>query len=629
MTLRTIAAGFVAALLWCAFAPTAFARSVDELANLVATVRNEGDSVDPAVFEAIANLDTPEAVTALIQATGTLKSARRRDQAYFAARLFHDAAASERARAWLQDEALRAKDEFRSGAITALLEIGEAAILDLGHVLSNSADARARTRIATPLAPFLMFRGDDAGLELALRLAAFDAPTRVAYLGLTSDQDDGFDALSHHAVMLRVLEAVMDAGRTPAIERFAVDRTMPRRARLILLGLLVRTGTSSVLGEVLADPDPSIVLAALSRLANDGELAAHLDRLGKLHDHADASVRRQAILCENHLRSDEVEWRDELVKLAKSKDQAKRMAAAVALATNGDPRALDKLHNLLKDKEWSVRAEAYRATVAARRIESVPLLIGRMDKEEGRLVDDVHDALRLLTGLDHGRSAKRWKDWWRTESKTFVLPESMYAETAEFERRESVTPNQYKPGDFYGIPVTSRAICFVLDISGSMEEPAKVKAGVSRGGSGAGPTKLDVAKDQLSRVLAKLPEGILYEMVFFGSGVEVEGDGLRKMAKRARAESIRYVRGRQAMGATAIYDGLKRAFEDPDVDTIYLMSDGAPTMGEINDEAEIRAEVARWNAARHIRIHCISVDRDSEMMRGLSQDSGGRYVHIK
>ena len=602
MTLRTIAAGFVAALLWCAFAPTAFARSVDELADLVATVRNEGDSVDPAVFEAIANLDTPEAVTALIQATGTLKSARRRDQAYFAARLFNDAAASERARAWLQDEALRAKDEFRSGAITALLEIGEAAILDLGHVLSNSADARARTRIATPLAPFLMFRGDDAGLELALRLAAFDAPTRVAYLGLTSDQDDGFDALSHHAVMLRVLEAVMDAGRTPAIERFAVDRTMPRRARLILLGLLVRTGTSSVLGEVLADPDPSIVLAALSRLANDGELAAHLDRLGKLQDHADASVRRQAILCENHLRSDELEWRDELIKLAKSKDQAKRMAAAVALATNGDPRALDKLHNLLKDKEWSVRAEAYRATVAARRIESVPLLIGRMDKEEGRLVDDVHD---------------------------FVLPERMYAETAEFERRESVTPNQYKPGDFYGIPVTSRAICFVLDISGSMEEPAKVKAGVSRGGSGAGPTKLDVAKDQLSRVLAKLPEGILYEMVFFGSGVEVEGDGLRKMAKRTRAESIRYVRGRQAMGATAIYDGLKRAFEDPDVDTIYLMSDGAPTMGEINDEAEIRAEVARWNAARHIRIHCISVDRDSEMMRGLSQDSGGRYVHIK
>ena len=80
------------------------------------------------------------------------------------------------------------------------------------------------------------------------------------------------------------------------------------------------------------------------------------------------------------------------------------------------------------------------------------------------------------------------------------------------------------------------------------------------------------------------------------------------------------------IGGTAIYDGLWLAFEDPLVDTIYVLTDGQPSAGKVTDIYEIRREVARWNATRNVKIHGVSVGQESQLLRWLAEDSGGRYT---
>ena len=82
-------------------------------------------------------------------------------------------------------------------------------------------------------------------------------------------------------------------------------------------------------------------------------------------------------------------------------------------------------------------------------------------------------------------------------------------------------------------------------------------------------------------------------------------------------------------GGTNIYGAVELAFEDPDVDTIYLLTDGEPTHGVIVDPMELAAEVIRWNHTRRVRIHGISVGRESEMLEKLAEESGGRYVSVR
>ena len=66
-------------------------------------------------------------------------------------------------------------------------------------------------------------------------------------------------------------------------------------------------------------------------------------------------------------------------------------------------------------------------------------------------------------------------------------------------------------------------------------------------------------------------------------------------------------------------------FTDPDVDTIYLLSDGAPSAGKHTAPGEILREIRRKNRSRQIAINTISLGR-SDLMKKLAEQNGGVYV---
>ena len=64
----------------------------------------------------------------------------------------------------------------------------------------------------------------------------------------------------------------------------------------------------------------------------------------------------------------------------------------------------------------------------------------------------------------------------------------------------------------------------------------------------------------------------------------------------------------------------------PDVDTIFLLSDGAPGAGKYVATPDILRAVRRENQTRRIAIHCVSIGMDSDLMKKLARENGGRYA---
>ena len=96
----------------------------------------------------------------------------------------------------------------------------------------------------------------------------------------------------------------------------------------------------------------------------------------------------------------------------------------------------------------------------------------------------------------------------------------------------------------------------------------------------------------------------------------------------SRDEAQEFVDRLGAMGGTNLYGALRHAFTDPDVDTIFVLSDGEPSVGDVIDPFEIRMHVKRWNAERDIVVNSIAVGGSFQILEWLAEDSGGTHVRF-
>jgi HEAT repeat protein/Mg-chelatase subunit ChlD len=310
------------------------------------------------------------------------------------------------------------------------------------------------------------------------------------------------------------------------------------------------------------------------------------------------------------LRGDDA-WHEELRALAA--EPALRVLAIDLLADVRDEAFLPAAHKFFVDPDWRVRAAAYDFCRGVRDAASIPLLIARLAQEQARMRQDVLDALAALSGLDL-HTDRQWQDWWQDHADGFAVSAALPAA-----KRPRTDPDANSTRTYYSIPVVSAAVIFVVDRSGSMREK------IGTGGS----TRLDEAKRQIVRVLQGTPNGHRVGVVAFDGEAQALHDKLVRIDDKTRAELSVRVEMLRIGRATNVHDGMQTAFADPDVDTIYLLTDGAPTVGPITDPVELRAAIASWNRTRRIKIHTVSVGTESEFMRGVAEDAGGKYASVK
>jgi len=341
-----------------------------------------------------------------------------------------------------------------------------------------------------------------------------------------------------------------------------------------------------------------------------------------------------------------------LKRLRTDKETGVRVAVARALVAFRRQEAFDLLKLCLRDADWRVRAATVAGLKLVRTPEVVSLLIEQMGREKGRLKDDINNALRRLTGENHGY-ADAWARWWASVGGK--LPDKR----ADVNRGGGAgsDPKAKDTAQFYGIPTRSKRICFVIDISGSMKkEVEQIRRVVITGRPATeqpveGKTRLEVAKNELKRAISNMSPKREFNIIFFNHAAKVWRETMTKANPTGKREARKDVEAVVASGTTYTLGALREAFriagafrapgdrkkDEPGIDTIFVLSDGGPTDNKIEEPKPMDPElildsVREWNRDIGVVIHTIAVDTEevgTYFLKQLATQNGGVFVERK
>jgi hypothetical protein len=331
------------------------------------------------------------------------------------------------------------------------------------------------------------------------------------------------------------------------------------------------------------------------------------------------------------------------------------------------------------DRNDKVAMSAVRALGNRGSLEAVEPLVELMEKlakkkEDGsRLYNDVRIALENITGQSDLIEAQDWRNWYNA-NKDKIVPGTPGADGRIDTYRPMV--GEAKTVSFFGIQIDSRRIIFVIDVSGSMEIPDPppenwVPDGDIDTGKGTTLGKDDPTlkkkiederkrmndpkvwgeerkrivrtKKELIRVLKALEGTVKFNIVAFSDEIRTFSKKLEKATSSTRDSAVKWVEKLAASGLTFTDDALREAFKDEEMDTIILLSDGAPThMGgdakpEWNghqDSQMIIESIYGWldkeNKFRKVTIHTLGfTGANFEFMEELSKRTNGKFREIK
>jgi hypothetical protein len=305
-------------------------------------------------------------------------------------------------------------------------------------------------------------------------------------------------------------------------------------------------------------------------------------------------------------------------------------------------KAFDTLLKFVNDPAWEVRmtlADCLGETAKKKDVKRTITVIDRLlvwvfSEADGRTQNRIRAALYYLTGKDYGLDKDAWKKWWDHEKPLFGKPKEKAEETGPADKdkdgKPDMTTEEEKPPPwsdpvakedptrprpkFFGHELKNAHVTFVIDVSGSMGEAA-----------GAGKTKLDVVKDELIKTIKAFDKRYWFNMYFYSDFCSRWKDKLQKATEENKTAAMNYVRGLGPMKMTNISYALRKAADDPDTDTIILLSDGKPTVG-ITDTTALLQDVRKWNKFKKIKISTVGMAGcDPAFLQELARQNGGSY----
>ena len=350
-----------------------------------------------------------------------------------------------------------------------------------------------------------------------------------------------------------------------------------------------------------------------------------------------------------------------IIALLQDKEPAVRCAALGALAAMREEQVIDLAITSLADEIWQVRASAAAALHDVRAQRSIEPLIARMEVEQGRLLEDYARALEEITAKNFGLRTEMWRKWWTGIASRFVIPtdeELAKAKASRAENEERYSP----PGStsYHGIETPSRSVLFIIDVSGSMENHV-VETERFEDGDYPSFSRIDIVKTELQRTIEGLEPYVELNILSFATEVKPWKKKLVPCNVLNKRSALDWVGRLQAIGGTSKEDlaragltgaanleagktntfgalmqalgvagrGARDSAYDVAVDTIFFLSDGRPTVGELIDPDDILEEVRAANELRKVVIHTIAIGEfQRAFMRDLARENGGVFVDL-
>lgn len=319
---------------------------------------------------------------------------------------------------------------------------------------------------------------------------------------------------------------------------------------------------------------------------------------------------------------------------------AMALAESLEFETNLLPwpeKGVPLLERLLAAPSWRVRAAAIQSALRVWRKEIMDLLMARLGKEPGRLADDVRRALETYTGKTIGEDPDLWRAWWIQNHADFDAgprPEKDRSGNIRFRDAGSAGAEGLSGTvAFFNLPLRSKRLAFVFDLSGSMRNAATKGADSER-------TKIELLQEEFQKTLAALPQDTVFDLYVYRYWSEfppltklTRALGKRQRATKANVtKAVRWLSSpKQApKGWGAFYEPLEALLHE-DVDTVVLLSDGRPSRGIYDRDFRILAEFPRTNRFYRLAVNTVLVGTkgaDRKFMQALAAATGGRFREV-
>lgn len=228
-------------------------------------------------------------------------------------------------------------------------------------------------------------------------------------------------------------------------------------------------------------------------------------------------------------------------------------------------------------------------------IAGAKILVDRIVRETNQRVRlDAYDALVRLSGFKYPLEPKPWQDWLRNPR-----PYSLESSGAPLGEYVGVTMTT-----FAGMRVRSQRVAFLIDLSGSMWETRA-----------DGRTRKDAVDVELGRALSQLTPETQFNLIPY----TLEPFPWQKKLVPATPQNVEaaleFFAGCTQRGKGNFWAAYEAALADPAVDSLVVLTDGAPTGGRRWNLELMRELIAEQNRFRRVALDAILVDAPGHLTK--------------
>lgn len=325
------------------------------------------------------------------------------------------------------------------------------------------------------------------------------------------------------------------------------------------------------------------------------------------------------------------------------------MATIQTLCKHQHHAALDDVIALI-DSEYFDASYGFRFTLARglkemKHPDAWDALAKLFDRVDGQLAHRLDEEFQKVTTDEFLGDEKRFLTW---RGRVGLTPQKEPAEegglakavailnqgkTAEMPLPEKMNlqPSQsgasyarekrLKPSHYYGIQIHAKRLLFVIDRSGSMRTVV------------SGQTRIQRAKQELIAAISGLDQQVEFGILVFDDQVRPWREELVQASDDNKLNAIRFVEYLSAGRATNTYGALRQSLDfDPQLESVFLLTDGKPTTGQIVNQSAILLDILHRNETHNVTINTVAVAVDPFMatfLRNLAEPSNGEFREVK
>ena len=374
----------------------------------------------------------------------------------------------------------------------------------------------------------------------------------------------------------------------------------------------------------LKDRDPRVRQALLASLGAqlraahiDGDLA-QLTKAVLRSTRSDKTIDTRGTGLMTLASLDPQRARELALEFGKAEETGLRQASLATWMILDPGAALTHALAVIDDEQPGPRTAAVEVLAGVATLPAVEALVERLAHEaRPKIVALIVDHLRALSGKRHGSNPAPWDAW------LDGLPEDWSGAPSERQRRESRRDAQDTDGrttTFAGHVVRSDRVAFLIDMSGSMWDEVD------------GLTRKARVEIELARALESLLATAKFNVLPYAGEPKPWEKRLVAATQRNVKKAIDRFERNKLRGQGNAWGAIELALEDPEVDTLVLLTDGSQTGGERWNVELLALLWAEKNRLHHVTLDVVLVGAKKPLVkywRAVAASGGGRVVEVE